>query len=79
MHFKTKTQFDTIIVFNRLCSQISLQTLCKKEYSLMCPIWKIFNNDPEENSGVYQKQIIKDHVNLKSTEHYLQSNRYALV
>lgn len=45
----------------------------------MCPIWKIFNNDPEENSGVYQKQIIKDHVNLKSTEHYLQSNRYALV
>lgn len=45
----------------------------------MCPIWKIFNNDPEENSGVYQKQIIKDHVNLKSTEYYLQSNRYALV
>ena len=79
MHFKTKTQFATIIVFNRLCSQISLKTLCQKEYSLICPIWKIFNNDPEENSGVYQKQVIKDHVNLKSTEHYFQSNRYALV
>lgn len=80
MYFKIQTQFPNIIIFNKLGSKICLKTLEKKSSLIcMCPIQKIFNNDHEKNSAVYQKKITKDYVNLKSPEHYLHSNGYSLV